>query len=966
MVFLSIVLSFTGLFTASLPQKHYFQQEVNYRISVSLDDHRHILKGYETVEYINNSPHKLDTLYFHLWPNAYSSNNTDLAKQLFRLGGKQKLFNNEASRGFIDSLDFTVQGMQMKWEYLPGQPDICRILLPYALAPGDTIAISTPFRIKMPEGNISRMGYNEEAYQVSQWYPKPAVYDKNGWHPMPYLDQGEYYSEFGSFDVEITLPVDYVVASSGNLVTENEKLWLETTASSWPQPESLDRTGKVKTLRYEGSGIHDFAWVASKRFRVVTGKINLPQSGREVTTMAVFTGRQAWLWEKAIEYMNRSILHFSDWIGDYPYDAFTAVQCGLAAGSGMEYPGLAVIGFAQDAYSLDEVIAHEICHNWFYSAIGLDERRYPFLDEGLTTSYEERYLSLYYPGKKLWDMYFRNIRTARLMRIDELPAERISEIQWLASARNNLEQPLDLPSEEYTARNYEELIYFKAAQGFSWLRSYLGDSVFDSVMHEYYSLWRNRHPSLEDLRELFANNTGRDLSWFFEDYISTIRRYDYSVRRVEQDRLLVKNKGEMISPFPVSGFNGDSVVFTRWYDGFSRKKWIDLPNENFSAIRLNSDHIIPEISHTNNNIRNSGIFRRSDPLGPQLLVSVEDPERRILMMVPLVNWNKADGFMAGLAVGNGTMLPKPVEYFAMPFYTFRNPGITGKGRVAFNFIPYGSVVRKLTFSLEAARFGASEYQDYQLLKPAVYIHFRNDRMINSSEHMAFLRYIAASDFPEIFLDTKAGMDEFWQLGYSFNRSTLVNPFGITVMIESGGSYTKSSAEFKYKLSYNGRNQGLDIRLFSGTMLKTARPDESFYLFAPSGRSGTELYLFDGDFPDRFSSFPSNFWSRQMSVTEGAIVSPINLTAGYSRSIFSASLSSTLPGFLGRIPLKPFANAVFDTNAGYYEGGFKAGVWGFFEIHVPLLVSDNIKDTRSSFKDRIRFILNLESIYRIRV
>lgn len=965
MFFLSLFFSLASICDAG-QQKQYFQQEVNYRISVSLDDNRHILNGSEIIEYINNSPDNLDALYFHLWPNAYSSNNTDLARQLFRLGGKNKLFNDESSRGFMDSLDFNVQGSKLNWEYLPEQPDICRIFLPEVLAPGDTIIISTPFRVKMPEGNISRMGYNDEAYQVSQWYPKPAVYDKEGWHPMPYLDQGEYFSEFGTFNVEITLPVDYVVASSGNLLTESEKKWLTTIASEWPQPDRFDTTGKEKTLHFEGIDIHDFAWVASKRFKVVTGKINLPASGREVTTMAVFTGRQAWLWEEAISYINRSILHFSDWIGDYSYDSFTAVQCGLAAGSGMEYPGLAIIGYAQDGYSLDEVISHEICHNWFYSAIGSDERRYPFMDEGITTSYEERYMALYYPDKKLWELYFRNKRTAKLMKIDELPAESISEIQWLISARNNMEQPLDLPAEEYTDRNYGDLIYYKTAQGFRYLRSYLGDSLFDSIMHEYYYLWRTRHPSPNDIREVFERRTGRDLSWFFEDFISTTGMYDYSVRKLGNNRLSVKNNGELISPVHVSGFRGDSLIFTSWHDGFAGKKWINLPDSNVTSIRLNSDHIIPEIFHLNNNIRSTGLFRRSDPLRPQLLVSIEDPERRTFMMIPLLNWNRSDGFMAGVAVSNGTLIPKPVEYRAMPFFSFRDPGIKGKARIALNLIPFGSIVRKLTLSIDAARFGSTEFQNYNLLKPGLEVHFRNNRFISSTEHSAFLRYIHSSEFPEVFLDVKAGMERYWQAGYSYIRTSLVNPFMFTAMIESGNSYTKTSAEFNYKVSYNGINQGLEFRLFTGTMLKSALSDESPYLFAPSGRGGSELYLFQGDFPDRFATFSSSFWSRQMSVTEGAIVSPVNLTSGYSRSLLSASVSSSLPGFFGRLPLKPFANAVYDTKTAYYEAGIKAGIWGFFEIHVPLLVSDNIKVIRDSIKNRIRFSLNLESIYRLRL
>jgi hypothetical protein len=150
----------------------YFQQEVNYNINVSLNDKLHELNAFQTVEYINNSPDTLLFIYFHLWPNAYSNNNTPLAKQLLRLNGKQKLFSEPELKGSIDSLNFEVNGKQVRWNLLPNQPDICQVFLDVPLKSGDSITISTPFRVKIPKGVTSRLGHIGESYQISQWYPK--------------------------------------------------------------------------------------------------------------------------------------------------------------------------------------------------------------------------------------------------------------------------------------------------------------------------------------------------------------------------------------------------------------------------------------------------------------------------------------------------------------------------------------------------------------------------------------------------------------------------------------------------------------------------------------------------------------------------------------------------------------------------------------------------------------------------
>jgi hypothetical protein len=395
----------------------YFQQEVNYNIHVKLNDKVHELNAFETVEYINHSPDTLRFLFFHLWPNGYSENDTPLAKELFISKGKERLFNDPELKGYIDSLEFRVNNQSVRWSYLPSQPDICKIELSYSLKPGDTIHISTPFHVKIPKGVTSRLGHIGESYQISQWYPKPAVYDRLGWHQISYLDQGEYYSEFGRFDVKITLPSNYIVGATGILQDEGEKIMLDKLAAdtSWKASAGSEKVDfpssseQMKTLRYTGNHIHDFAWFADKRFHVVKGKVTLPGSGNEITTWAMFTNQQSWLWKDAIHYVDKAIVSFSNWCGEYPYQSFTVVQSALNAGSGMEYPGLAVVGLTENAYVLEKVIAHEIAHTWFYSTLGSDERRYPFMDEGITSAYEARYMELLYPGKKIWEGFIKNI-----------------------------------------------------------------------------------------------------------------------------------------------------------------------------------------------------------------------------------------------------------------------------------------------------------------------------------------------------------------------------------------------------------------------------------------------------------------------------------------------------------------------------------------------------------------------------
>jgi hypothetical protein len=954
----------------------YFQQQVNYKIHVTLNDRKHELKGFESVEYINNSPDTLAFLYFHLWPNAYSDNKTELAKEIFKREGKGKLFNDPELRGYIDSLDFEVLGYRVQWNLLSGLPDICKLILNKPLNPGDTIYITTPFHVKIPKGVTSRLGHIGESYQISQWYPKPAVYDKSGWHQMPYLDQGEFYSEFGSFDVSITLPANYIVGATGDLQNEDEKKqldllsadasWMKTLYSSGTDfPES---SSQMKTLRYTENKVHDFAWFADKRFHVLKGKVKLPDTGREVTTWAMFTNEEALLWMDAVSYINNAILYFSKWNGDYPYNNFTAVQSSLTAGAGMEYPGLTVISLAKDAYYLDEVLAHEICHSWFYSAIGSDERRFPFMDESITSAYESRYLDERYPERKLWEIYLKNRKLAEFFHIMEMPGQRMDELDWLVQARSNIEQPINLASADYTQENYNIMIYNKAAQGFNYLRAYLGDSIFDSIMHDYYRTWKYRHPGPDDLRAIFESQTPKDLSWFFDDFLGTTMRLDYKMVRFKNHKLLIKNAGELKAPLLIAEVTGDSVYSENWIDGFEGTRWINTDLNNHSEIKIDPGHKMPELFRLNNNILTSGICRRRDPVQFRFLYTIEDPDKRTLQYIPAFDWNSTDGFMAGVAFHNGTFIPKPVEYFIIPFYTFRNPGISGYGKISINKTPYNNFIRLATFSLEGSLFGAPGNQDYQNVKTGLNLYFRPDKMTNPFIQKIFGYYIAASDLLQIELPTKAKMRSYLQFGYMVERTGIINPFNVLVSFESGKEFQKASLELNYKYSYYGIKSGLDIRLFTGTMLKNTSADP-IYEFSASGRGGREQYLFQGVYPDRFSEFPKTFWSRQMTLSEGGLVTPVNDSLGYSRWICSLSLASSLPGKASRIPVKPFINLLLNDHGSgtndksplFFEAGLKTGIWDFFEIYFPFLVSDNIYGLAGSFKNRIRFVFRLDKI-----
>jgi len=212
---LVLLTAFFSLLTAG--EQKYFQQHLDYKIDVTLDVKTRTYAGHEQLVYTNNSPDALPFIWVHLYPNAYKDESTPFAKQAEAQGRSRFHFSTKEERGYINLNSVKSAGTELRWQYKPNAIDEAKIMLPKALQPGQSITINFSFDAKFPIV-FSRMGQTKgRYYAATQWYPKPVVYDRFGWHPDSYLDMGEFYGEFGNFDVSITLPQNYVIDATGML-----------------------------------------------------------------------------------------------------------------------------------------------------------------------------------------------------------------------------------------------------------------------------------------------------------------------------------------------------------------------------------------------------------------------------------------------------------------------------------------------------------------------------------------------------------------------------------------------------------------------------------------------------------------------------------------------------------------------------------------------------------------------------
>ncbi len=590
------------------PGRGYWQQRSDYSIQVSLDSTSHSVIGSETITYTNNSPDSLSELWLQLDQNLFTPesrgalvNSSNRWRGAFADGGDRLARVDVVRDGIRRSADYMVNDTRM------------RIDLAQPLAPGgSTIGIEIDWSFVIPEYGADRMGRLQGAdgwvYEVAQWYPRMYVYDDvNGWNPMPYLGQGEFYLDYGSFDVAITAPSDFIVVATGNLLnpedvlTKNQQNRLNTarhsaetihivSAEEVGTPESRPTGKENLTWRYHADNVRDVSWAASKAF------IWDATSWEDVLIMSMYPKegvgpdeRGQAGWEDATQYARHTISYYSEHFFRYPYPVAINVA-GIVGG--MEYPMIVFCSVQSRGQALFGVTDHEFGHSWFPMIVGNDERRYAWMDEGFNT-FLNHYSNLDFYG----DTASRAQRTSAPY-IANMMQQPISD------------QPIMTQPDKIRGEGLGFLGYRKPGFGLLLLREVvLGHERFDKAFHTYIKRWAFKHPKPADFFRTIDDLSGEDLSWFWRGWFYTTDLLDQSVDSVtvskDGTRIHLNNRAGLVMPVHMRIQFDDGSTLDRklpveiWQTSDLFSVLVDDPR-GVVAVTLDPDTMLPDANRENN------------------------------------------------------------------------------------------------------------------------------------------------------------------------------------------------------------------------------------------------------------------------------------------------------------------------------------------------------------------------------
>ena len=593
---------------SGMPGPRYWQQRADYRLEATLDTVAQSVSGAVTIRYTNNSPDTLRFVWLQLDQNLYRPGS--LGSALFPADSRWGV------RGFeggyqLDGL--TVDGRA------PAGTEVrdtrMRVDLERPLAPGGTTAtLAMRFRFRVPEHGSDRMARQDALYEMAQWYPRMAVYDDvRGWNVDPYFGQGEFYLEYGDYDIAITAPAGFTVACSGTLqnaaevltAAQRERLGRAKTSSSVVQvvtaSESAPKaTPGTKTWRFRAENVRDVAWAASPRFRWDATSWN------GVLTQALYEWPRAGRgWEDAAENTQWTIRTYSENFFPYPYPVATSIAGPVG---GMEYPMIVFVHEAEASQGAFGTIDHEHGHEWFPMIVGSNERRYAWMDEGFNTYINAFSNERRQAGFSAYPAYVAN---------------------WKAVRDRGIETPLMTRPDHIDGAALGAIGYRKPGATILTLRNHvIGRETFDRAFREYIRRWAFRHPTPGDFFRTVENVSGEDLSWFWHGWLYTTDVLDLGIESVTTrkaddgstvaDIHLVRRTGLVFPPAMRLRLQDGTTQDVRlpvdvWRAGQSAITVTVAVRSAVTGVRLWPDPTVPDWNPANDTWGNAPA---ADPLGP--------------------------------------------------------------------------------------------------------------------------------------------------------------------------------------------------------------------------------------------------------------------------------------------------------------------------------------------------------------
>ena len=486
-------------------QRDYWQQKVEYVMNVNLDVTSHKVNGTQQLTYHNNSPDTLTKVYYHLYFNAFQPGSMmDVRSRSLPDPDRRvvdrisKLKDDEIGYQHIQTLKQDGKDLAYKVNGTILEVTLARPILPKGKAVFDMkFESQVPIQIRR-SGRNNREGIS---YSMTQWYPKIAEYDFQGWHAYQYVAR-EFHSPWGDFDVKITIDPKFTIGATGVLQNPVQ------IGHGYSESAKPNLSGNL-TWHFVAKNVIDFAWAADPDYTHDKAKV---PNGPELHFFYQKNEKTAETWKKMQEYAVKVFQYLNDNFGKYPFDTYSIIQGG---DGGMEYPMCTLILGEGSLAGVSGTMAHEVAHSWYQMTLASNEALHAWMDEGFTD--------------------FASSEAMSAILNETNPPHQGSYSSYFSLVNSGLQEPANQHSDHFnTNRAYSTMAYSMGAVFLEQLKYLVGEDNFYRGMKRYYNTWKMKHPEPNDFIRIMEKTSGLQLHWYLRYWINTTKRIDYGIGRIAE------------------------------------------------------------------------------------------------------------------------------------------------------------------------------------------------------------------------------------------------------------------------------------------------------------------------------------------------------------------------------------------------------------------------------------------------
>ncbi len=896
-------------------------------IDAKLNYKKREIQVQQEIIYHNKTDSSLDTIYFHNWANSFKDKHTPLSKRLIENYDKSLHFAKIEKRGSSIIKGISSNYIATKWIVNDNSPDIVSIILNKPLQVNNSITLSFTYIIKVPEDIFTNYGRNGSVYNLRFWHIVPAVFDEQ-WQLMSNLNMDDLYMNPSNYTINFTVPEGLKINTD-----------LDITKTIEPPNTIYHLSGNNRIdIELNLTLLNDFKHFDTPHTVSVITNLNGTSLNHQVKN----------------DIINRELTFLKKHIGSYPHNKLLVNK--------ISYDKNPIYGLNQlpkifnpfpGAFEWDIKMFKVLSKKYLENTISVNRRKDAWIIDGIQTFLMMKYVEEYYPEikamgniSKIWGV--RSFTIAKLDFNEKYP------FVYQFAARRNYDQALMTRADSLSNFNRKIVNKYKAGLGLQYLDEYLNDSIVFKSIKQFYAQSLGKKTNSKKFKKLILDNTNKNLSWFFGDYLYSKKKIDYTIKKVHQTEdsiaITIKNNRNFTAPVALYGIQQKGIKFRKWITGIDSTAIITIPKGNFNKLSLNYEYLYPELNLRDNWYKLNGILNR--PIQFRFFKDVEDPYYNQVFYNLYSDYNFYDGIILGPRIYNEALFKKKWLYKITPTYGFKSKKLTGSFSFVYQHIPEETSVYRYRVGIAGSSFHYAPDLNFKKMVPFMSVEFKRKSLRDVGGSALTARYIIIDRETEPQASSlESDSYNVLNLRYSYSKPDIIKDLRYNFDAQFANNFSKLAVDFRYRKLTN-KNRQFDFRLYLGTFLHN-RTEGDFFSFSLDRPSD---YLFDYDFLGR--SEQAGFFSQQIIIAEG----------GFKSMFENPYANQWMLSTNGSIGIwrwvEIYGDAGFYKNRTFspvfrYDSGIRLNfIHNILEVYFPLQSSLGFEPSLSGYGSKIRFVLTI--------